>query len=109
MELHPSKVQLPPARFGDDDRPGFDSSGTDDFFLSSWGWSSGSYAQRYQGHPVHRENGWDAQYRYFPAGLWFRDGIRLSWEPGLSDLQEIGSGDPIKLWAAVSYYTIVEE
>ncbi|MCH7653897.1 MAG: hypothetical protein IIB14_09500, partial [Chloroflexi bacterium] len=49
------------------------------------------------------------QYRYFPAGLWFRDGIRLSWEPGLSDLQEIGSGDPIKLWAAVSYYTIVEE
>ena len=97
------------ARFGDDDRPGFDSSGTEDFFLSSWGWSSGSYARRYQGHPVHRENGWDAQYRYFPAGLWFRDGIRLSWEPGLSDLQEIGSGDPIKLWAAVSYYTIVEE
>ncbi|MCH8063722.1 MAG: DUF2961 domain-containing protein [Chloroflexi bacterium] len=97
------------ARFGDDDRPGFDSSGTEDFFLSSWGWSSGSYARRYQGHPVHRENGWNAQYRYFPTGLWFRDGIRLSWEPGPTDAAEVGSGDPIKLWAAVSYYTIPNE
>ena len=97
------------ARFGDSKTPDYDSSGTEDFFLSSWGWSSGPYAQRFQGHPVHRENGWDAQYRYFPTGLWYRDGIRLTWEPGPTDAPEVGSGDPIKLWAAVSYYTISEE
>ena len=71
--------------------------------------SSGAYAQRYQGHPVHREDGWDAQYRYFPAGLWFRDGIRLAWEPGPTDAQEIGGGKPIQVWAAVSYYMVSEE
>ncbi len=97
------------ARFGDEAAPGYQSSGTEDFFLSSWAWSAGAFAQRFHGHPVHRQNGWNSQYRYFPEGLWFDDGINLTWEPGITDDAELtsrGRTEPVEVSAVVTYYTI---
>jgi hypothetical protein len=87
----------------------FNSSGTEDFFYSSWAWSAGPYAQRYHGHPVHRLNGWNSQYRYFSDGLWFEDGITFTWEPGPNDAAELTAGGdvaPVEVWALVTYYLI---
>ena len=90
----------------------YDSSGTEDFFFSSWGWSAGPYAQKLHGHPVHRQNGWQAQYRYFSPGLWFDDGITLTWEPGPADGPELTAGGdigPIEVWAVITYYLVPDK
>lgn len=94
-------------RFGDDPSKAYDSSGTEDFFFSSWAWSAGAFAQRFHGHPVHRQNGWNSQYRYFSDGLWFDDGITFTWEPGPTDAPELTAGGdvgPVEVWALVTYY-----
>ena len=94
-------------KFGDEDTPAFDTSGTEDFFLSSWGWSAGPFAQRFHGHPVHRENGWNSQYRYFPSGLWFQDGLTLTWALGPTDAPRGGGGEaPVRVWWVVTYYVL---
>lgn len=94
-------------RFGDDPSKAYDSSGTEDFFFSSWAWSAGAFARRLHGHPVHRQNGWNSQYRYFSEGLWFDDGITFTWEPGPTDAPELTAGGDVgtvEVWALVTYY-----
>lgn len=97
-------------RFGDEDDIGFSSPGTEDFFMSSWAWSLGPTSSRYHGHPVHRQDGWNAQYRYFPTGLWFTDGFSMTWEPGPTDPPEMTAGGrvgPVELFSVVTYYLVV--
>lgn len=99
------------ARFGDEESKAYDSSGTEDFFFSSWAWSAGPYAERFHGHPVHRQNGWNSQYRYFSTGLWFDDGITFTWEPGPTDGPELTAGGdnlPVEVWAVITYYLMPE-
>jgi hypothetical protein len=60
---------------------------------------------------VHRLGGWNSQYRYFPTGLWFEDGLVMTWEPGPTDPPEMTAGGrvgPVETYTVVTYYVAVD-
>ena len=82
--------------------PSYVSSGTEDFFMSCFGWAAGTYQTLNHGATV-QGGGWMSFYRFFnDEPITFDDGIRIVWHNG-----ELGQGAMInnnEMWACVTYY-----
>ncbi len=80
-----------------------ETSGTEDFFMASWGWATGAYATAFHGAPVKQPRpGFVTAYRYFREPSPFEKGVEILWEPGAKDTRE--SGGAVMLWSVVTYW-----
>jgi hypothetical protein len=83
--------------------PSFTSSGTEDFFMDSWAWASGTYLTRNHGNIERSTTTFTSAYRFFnDEPVRFNDGVRITWQAG--ELSQGGMTQDIEIWATIVYY-----
>ena len=82
--------------------PSIKSSGTEDFFMSGFGWV-GAYHTMNHGCVIRAASGYTNVYRFFlPEQINFTNGVTLEWNCGDAAQGEVTHN--VEIWASVGYY-----